>query len=565
MFLKSLKIEKNSALIREISFRKGINLVVDETKTKDKKESGNNVGKTTLLRLIDFCLGNDGKNIYRDPEFKSKSNATIERFLTENNIIVTLVLKNDLDIDDSKEIKIVRNFLSRKEKILEINDEKVQTQHFHSKLKEYIFNSSVNKPSFRQIIAKNIRDEKNRLINTVKVLHPSTRHEEYEAVYLFWLGIDLDVADRKQRLFTQRKIEEDLQKRLKKENTLSQVKQSLLLINQMIEEIETRKKAFNLNENYEVDVNSLNKIKSSINRISAKLGRLELRKELINESALGLDQELSQLNTSKIRRLYDEAKSLIPDIQKTFEETLSFHNGMIMEKKKYITKEIPSLDLEIKETQVELNQLISKEKELTERLQKSGAMEEYEELILELNEAYEKKGTLEEQKRLWESSIEKHSLFEKELKEIDDGISSLDDTIQTRVSEFNKFFSSISSKLYGEKFVLSADKNDKGYELNITSLLGNPGTGKKKGEMAAFDLSYIQFADKLGIDCLHFVLQDQIENIHDNQITNILTGVVEKVNCQYVLSVLRDKLPEDIDVSKYEILSLSQDDKLFKI
>ena len=120
-------------------------------------------------------------------------------------------------------------------------------------------------------------------------------------------------------------------------------------------------------KDYEVDVNSLSKIKSSINRVSTKIGRLELRKELINESALELDQELSQLNTTKIRKLYNEAKSLIPDIQKTFEETLSFHNGMIMEKKKYITKEIPSLDLELKKAKEKLSQLISKERKLQER------------------------------------------------------------------------------------------------------------------------------------------------------------------------------------------------------
>ena len=113
--------------------------------------------------------------------------------------------------------------------------------------------------------------------------------------------------------------------------------------------------------------------------------------------------------------------------------------------------------------------------------------------------------------------------------------------------------------------MLSADKSNKGYELNISTLFGNPGTGKKKGEMAAFDLSYIQFADYMGIECLHFILQDQIENIHDNQINNILTQFVENHNCQYVLPVLRDKLPVDIDISKFEILSLSQNEKLFKI
>ena len=55
MFLKSLDIKNGDVLIREISFHKGINLIVDETKPENKTESGNSVGKTTVLRLIDFC------------------------------------------------------------------------------------------------------------------------------------------------------------------------------------------------------------------------------------------------------------------------------------------------------------------------------------------------------------------------------------------------------------------------------------------------------------------------------------------------------------------------------
>ena len=78
-------------------------------------------------------------------------------------------------------------------------------------------------------------------------------------------------------------------------------------------------------------------------------------------------------------------------------------------------------------------------------------------------------------------------------------------------------------------------------------------------------MAYIKFADELGIPCLHFVLLDQIENVHSNQITNLFTEIVNEVNAQYVLPVLKDKLPQDLDVSMLEVLSLSQDDKLFGI
>ena len=106
MFLKLLKIESGDALIRAISFYKGINLIVDETTSKNRQESGNNVGKTTVLRLIDFCLGGEGKNIYRDTEFKAKSNSAIKDYLTQNNVSVSLELVSDLECKDAQSIVI---------------------------------------------------------------------------------------------------------------------------------------------------------------------------------------------------------------------------------------------------------------------------------------------------------------------------------------------------------------------------------------------------------------------------------------------------------------------------
>jgi uncharacterized protein YydD (DUF2326 family) len=565
MFLKSLKIENNGFPIREIFFHKGINLIVDETETQDRKKSGNNVGKTTVLRLIDYCFGSEGKNIYKDTEFKGKSNTNMERFLKENNIIVTLTLKEDLEDINSNEIKIRRNFLSRKEKIQKINGTLYNNKEFPRKLKESIFHSKQNKPTLRQIISKNIRDEKNKLLKTIKVLHSATTQEEYEALYLFWLGIDINNADRKQKLVTQKKTEKNLQKRLRKESNISQIEQSLIVINRIIYELNEKKDNFNLNENYEQELKELNNIKFEINKLATVLSRLELRKELIIESKAALENELSEIDINQIKRLYDEAKVLIPNIQKTFEDTLNFHNQMIDEKIKYITKELPELYSEINVVKRTLNKLLVTEKSNTENLKKSEAIDELQKIISDLNTAFEKKGNLEEQKRLWENSLYKLKAIEAELEKINNRITSKYDLIKERLTEFNKYFSKISDRLYGEQFVLSSNKNEKGYDLIIGSIGGNLGTGKKKGQIAAFDLAYIQFADALSIDCLHFILHDQIENIHDNQISNLLTAIVDEVNCQYVLSVLRDKLPDDIDIKQYEILSLSQSDKLFKL
>ena len=72
--------------IRNIPFKKGLNLIIDSG--KDQK-SGNDIGKTTFLRAIDFCFGSDLKELYYDRDEK-KENLEIKNFLINNKIKFTL-------------------------------------------------------------------------------------------------------------------------------------------------------------------------------------------------------------------------------------------------------------------------------------------------------------------------------------------------------------------------------------------------------------------------------------------------------------------------------------------
>ncbi|MFA6138600.1 MAG: DUF2326 domain-containing protein [Sulfurimonas sp.] len=565
MFLKQLLIGNNDFIIRDITFHKGINLILDNTKSEDKKESGNNVGKSTVIKLIDFCFGSKAENIYVDSEFK-KPNIQVENFLKENNIIITLKLVEDLENETSYEVVIKRNFLKNSEKIQEVNGETIRDdKKFQQKLKELIFKSSEDKPTFKQIISKNIRDDKNRVEHTLKVLNPYTSQDEYESLYLYWLGIDLDSSERKQKLLAAKKIEENLQKRLKKESNISQIEQALIIVSKSINSFEVKKETLSINPNYNEELENLNQVKSKLNKLSANLGRLELRRELILESKEELEKDFAEIDVQKIKNLYDNAKKLIPSIQKSFEETLTFHNEMVKEKIRYITEELPNLESQILIIKNEIDKDLQKELNLTAKLQKSKFNEELQEIITNLTKLYEQKGNLEEKKRLWESSLSNLKEIIEELERIDKGIQNLDELIQKRITKFNEFFSDLSYRLYGEHFILSSQQNEKGFELVIDSISGKLGTGKKKGQIFAFDLAYMQFADELDIKCLHFVLLDQIENVHDNQLSNLLLEIINNINGQYILPVLTDKLPEEINAKQYEVLSLSQNNKLFKI
>ena len=566
MFLKSLKILNRDSLIREITFHKGFNLIVDESpEDLSKTSTGNNVGKTTVLRLVDYCFGGDGKNIYQDTEFKKQPNTFVENFLKENNIIIEIEIVGDLEDKTSEIVLIRRNFLQRSQKIQEVNGENITNNNeFDKKLKAVIFKSEVDKPTFRQIVSKNIRDEKNKMINIVKILSSFASSEEYEALYLFWLGIDTNELDQKQKLSENKKREENFQKRLKKEGELSLVLQQLTFINSKIEELNQKKNLFVINENYGDDIDELNKTKAELNSVSTLLSRLQMRRDLIFESKDELENEHSKIDASQIKQLYEKANSLIPNLQVSFEDTIKFHNDLLSEKLKYITKELPELEVLINQTKIKLNAFQRNEYLLTIKIKKSGFTDDLELIVIELNKLSEMKGSLEEQKRLWESSIEKLRNIESELKGINEGINSGDGLIQGRITLFNKYFSDLSNQLYGEYYLLSTQKTEKGYDLIVTNIEGNPSTGKKKGQIAAFDFAYMKFADSLDINCLHFVMHDQLENIHDNQL-NILVDVANQLNGQYIVPILRDKVPENIDISEFEVISLSQTDKLFRI
>jgi uncharacterized protein YydD (DUF2326 family) len=565
MFLKELKIENKLGEIRTIEFRKGLNLIVDETPKDDKKTTGNNVGKTTILRLVDFCLGSSGKNIYQDSEFKERENSIIKDFLIATEVLITLSIVDDLDFP-TESVIIKKNFLKYSKKIQEINGENItNNKEFDLKLKELIFKTSVDKPTFKQIISKNIRDEKNKLANIVKVLDAYTKTEEYEALFLFWLGISTDTHNQKELLGKEKTKEENFQKRLKKEGELSLIEQQLELVNSKIKELQQVKSNFNFNEKFDTQIKELNEIKLNLSKFSTEFSRLNMRRELIIESKENLEEEKTNIDANQIELLYRKASKLIPNLQVSFQETIQFHNDLIDEKIKYIEKELPSLIEKLKSISKEINFLRRKEKELSEFISASEYNDDYDKILIDLNSFFERKGNLEERKKYWITSNEKLDRINEELETINSEINSKDSLIQKRVTLFNKYFTKTSNELYGEEYLLSTQKNDKGYDLIVTNIEGNPSTGKKKGQIAAFDFAYILFAEEIEIKFVHFIMHDQLENMHDNQLSTILVNLANSITCQFILPIVRDKIPTDLDIEKYIVLNLSEKNKLFKV
>lgn len=570
MFIKKLIISSPAKIIREMDFCSGLNLIIDDTPVEDTTSTGNNVGKTTVLKLIDFCLGAKGNIIYTDTENKKEIYDVVKNFLINEKIEVTLILTKNLNDSDATQLEIKRNFLSRKKSVRKINSKTVLDKDFEDELEKNIIpNKGVEKPTFRQIISHNIRYKDESINNTLKTLDKFTSDVEYETLYLYLLGCTFDDGARKQALITKINQEKIFRERLEQKQTKTTYEMALDLINDEIYTLNEKKDSFNLNKTLEEDLEELNIVKYNINKTSALISKLEIRKSLIEESKRDLEKSISYIDLQQLRVLYEEVSNNISGIQKTFENLVAYHNNMVVEKAKYISQDLPDLLKKLKDLQEELSLLLNQEKLLTDKISKGDSFEELEKIIFELNEKYRIKGEYESIiSQLNEVDINITKL-NKQIDNIDNYLFSEDFEVILReqVKKFNKMFSSISQELYGERYALTFKKetNKKGQQYyKFNAFNANMSSGKKQGEILCFDLAYLLFADEEQLPCLHFLLNDKKELMHGNQLVKV-AEFVQNRNIQLVVSILKDKLPEVVLDKAHVVVELSQKDKLFRI
>lgn len=567
MYLSKLTISSPGKVIRDIEFHKGLNLIVDET-PENTTGTGNNVGKTTVLRLIDYCLGGDVDGIYRNPEDKHESYALVKDFLTGNNVIVTLILEDDLDTP-SKKVVIERDFKTGRSSLIRINGKDVTRKDFVAELESAIFPEvKTETPSFRQIIAHNIRIDNLRLENTLKTLTMG-KNEEYEALYLFMFGCPNDSAARKTQLSQELDTEKKYKRRMERNRSKNEYKAALSVIESDIEKLVERKDNLNINENLQLDIDSLNALRAQINKVASRTSLLSLRRELINETVESFDKQNFGEDVFQLEMIYKQASAYVPKMQRTFKELVDFHNTMLENKKAFVAQELPSIQEEIESLSVELERLKEKETVMAEKVLKSDTYEELEVIIVQLSELSRRKGEFESYISQIESAEKAIKEKCEEMKKIDDGLFTADfaQRLEAQRDKFNKIFSEVSHEIYDEQYIISYEvdtqKGKQLYKFHITDV-ANFSSGKKQGEISCFDIAYTVFADQEGIPCLHFILNDKKELVHGNQL-NKFAEAVNKYNVQFVCSMLYDKLPSVLRKDEHVVVRLSQDSKLFRI
>jgi uncharacterized protein YydD (DUF2326 family) len=568
MQLVSLSIKRANQVLREITFKDGLNLILDKP-TVSGKQSGNNVGKTSVLRLIDFCLGSDGDEIWQDSEFKGSINQDVLDLLHGTPaVFITLKIAGKFRGIHS----FRRSFKVKGQKgtgLLYVDDVPQDSiTAYRDEVKNILFGTKARKPSLRQLTPKFVRSSNAVMSKTLKFLGSFGSEVDYEAVHLFLFGFfDVGVLEERAALTDKRAVvARDLlgATRQRKEGEIEQL---LLHLRREIEEAQASIQVRGEVPEIAAAANSVSEIRAHASEVGSALGRIEGEIASISLAIASLKHDYDNIDYVAVKSIYSEAGKYHEKLQHDWEDLSNFVANLRGRKERFLQQQLDELNEKAATAHLALSSLQVQEESLVTALRQTRAFEVALEARADLHEKLKQVGGLEESLSAIQSlraSLEDiDSKLDATRKTVEDGKAQL----TQRVSLFNEFFSSLSKELYGEQYLLTFDESKSGSVVfSLTSVGANVGAGKKVSQTAAFDIAYIKFLRAADINFPSFVCHDGVEAVHGNQLSELLT-TANGLDGQLILAAIRDKLPgiSATFLEENTILELAQDDKLFRL
>ena len=569
MFIGSVRLRNSitSRVMRDVVFHQGANLIVD-TFDSDRH---NKVGKTTFLKLIDVLLGANGRDrLYKDDETNSV-NEELRDIIKEKRVVGEMTLVNSLERPSNHNVELMVELFSRGRYFFD--GEKVSATKYRELLGDTLFAVGSSKPTFRQLIKSFVRISLSG--DDYSFLRTLTRasNVDYRAVYNYLFDIsdselDARLAELNREL---NKLKESAKqfKRfagIKDEEQLAQVGVALERECQRVESrLDDVLDADEFKANREAIEEARNRyaeLRSDLAEIEFKIGRnAESIERAKKEAAKQADLSLS-------RSFYDEVCSLIPSVNKTFEEMVEFNRALCENEITYFQEVGTELELERASAQAKLVDFSAENLRYLSLLD-GEAMTEYEVLLEECMRLRQEMGRNSEVLSTLHGYDGRMKELESQIASLSEGGEERESSVsshQDMMNSFNSYFTPMANDVNGERPILTYSTATNKFPVAITDLNGSS-TGTRKSLLAVYDLSYQEFAIANRIEVPRFVVQDVVENVEGEDLKKII-DIANGIDCQFIVAVLKEKLDSSQIPQEAQdvmcILKLSKQDKLFQ-
>ena len=553
--------------MREVVFHKGANLIVDAYES----DRHNKVGKTTFLKLIDVLLGANGKDrLYKDDETNSV-NEELRDIIKEKRVVGEMTLVNSFERPSSQNVELKVELFPRGKYFFE--GEKVSANRYRELLGETLFAVNSNKPTFRQLIKSFVRISLSGDDYSFLRTLTSASIADYRAVYNYLFDIsdselDARLAELNREL---NKLKESAKqyRRLAGIEDEEQLIQVGVALERECQRVESRLGDLFDADEFKANRETIEEARSQYARLCSDLAEIEFRMERNAECIERARKEIArQADLSLSRSFYEEVRSLIPSVNKTFEDMVEFNRALCKNEITYFQEVGAELESERVGIQAKLT-TFSVENSRFLSLLDGEAMNEYEALLGECMRLHQEMGRNTEVLSTLQGYDGRIKTLESQIASLSDGGEERESSIsshQDRMNSFNNYFTPMANAVNGERPILTYSTATDKFPVAITDLNGSS-TGTRKSLLAVYDLSYQEFAIANKIEAPRFVVQDVVENVEGEDLKKIV-DIANSINCQFIVAVLKEKLdssriPQDAQDSMC-ILELSKQDKLFQ-
>ncbi|MCH1918948.1 DUF2326 domain-containing protein [Shewanella sp. A3A] len=549
--------------IREIPFLDNLNIITSNNKSD---APGNSVGKSTLGRILDYLFDGSINPIYIDEEFQTPKKE-IEKLFTESEVFASLEY---IGLDNQYSVIKRRLSTDYNQQSYILNEREVTNREYVNHIMESIFNVYSSKPTIRKLAPKFLRTTQYRMTKTVNFDNGrNVTKSDTNTVFLYLFNFDdTEILSKVHKLKT---IIKGYDRNLKALSSIISQDKIVGSISKIKKEIAKLEKTLSSSE-HGVDkleiINKINTIDDEQNSLSDQILSLDLKiKNIFKTNEILKNNEQHKL-LDELRQIYEYASVKIESTIDDYQQALAFHNHLLSTKREFVSLGFDKLQADHEKANIKFGQLKNQKQMLFNELKSKKKMEEVSDTVKEI-------GKLDKELAKLTAIIDKKDEIDFKLVNEKDNLAKLTTNLEEGLSNVELFenkyienFKSYTNKFYGVdyKFSLNLDKNKGECSPQVDDIESNNEGGLKRLEVVTFDLAYLKTVFEMQAMRPNFILHDSIDEIDIQHIRKVFDEAI-KLSGQQIVSMLSDKFIEQ-DYKKYEkyiILSLSQDNKFFKI
>lgn len=550
---------------KNVKFNEGYNIVLATIHDKENKKDTHNLGKTSLLVVIDFLLLSTFTKkspILANPIFSTQT-FFLELLLNSGKY---LVIRRGIEKPSKISFKLNEIPLTNFDIPTEWDEENVAIEEAKDMLNTFLGYDVLTNWPYRKSISYFLRSQKDYL-DVFQLNKFKGKHIGWKPFVFDLLGFDGSLVEKKLHCDDEIVEKKSEIATLQKQASIDIAERDKIigLIEIKSEEKDRTEKEIDKFNFYSQDVTVtrelIDSIDTQLQTLNSERYRLGYEIKKINSS---LEQTSVTVRLDKLKELYNEVELFFPEsLSKQYEELERFTDAISSERRKYLEENLSFL----KKEYAQINDAIKvKEQERSDKISILTEVDVYDKFKVyqkELASLEAELSLLHEKLRLIDSSSTIRTEIEKLKDERKEYIDKIREAIDGRAhADINKIFNQIVTEVTDTNAIISIKQNsDANVEFeadyqtttHVTTSEAD-GTSYKKLLCVAFDIALLVSYSSHSF--YRFVYHDGVLEGLDDRVKQRLIMVTQRIcseyGLQYILSLIDSDIPKNVEDSNQE-------------